>query len=340
MKSKGLIALLLVTAVAVVVAALGSLGGSGRGAEPRLDQLVLPALPRHFDEVARVSLVHGDQKTTLARKDKDWVVEEKSDYPADAAKVGAALRNLADLRYVEAKTQKKELYPRLEVEDAGKPDSKSTLLTLSDAKGTPLGAIIVGKRSYDQLGGGTDGVYVRSPGDPQSWLARGTLDLPGDTTGWLDRDIVDVPRETVREVVLTQPDGSSIDIAREKPEDPLALKGVPTETKPKSDNALVDPTTALASLTLSDVRPAMEMPTDGVVHAEISSFSGLTVTLTLADKDGKSWVQLAASGTGEAAKTAETLNAKLAPWAYAIPDYKAKLLRTKLADVVAAPKPS
>lgn len=340
MKSTGLIALLVVTAAAVVVAALGSSGGGGRSAEPRLDRPVLPALPEHLGEVSHVSLVHGEEKTTLVHQGDAWVIEEKSDYPADAAKVSATLRNLADLRYVEAKTEKKELYPRLEVEDAGKADSKSTLVTLSDAKGTPLGAVIAGKRSIDQFGGGTDGVYVRSPGDPQSWLARGTLDLPADTTGWLNRDIVDVPRDSVREVKLMQPDGSTLDIAHEKPTDPLALKGVPPETKPKSDTALVDATTALASLTLSDVRPAAEMPPDNVTHAEISNFSGLTLTLALADKDGKSWVHLVANGTGDAAKTAETLNAKLAPWAYAIPEYKAKILRTKLADVVAAPKPS
>ena len=39
-----------------------------------------------------------------------------------------------------------------------------------------------------QLGGGNDGIYVRKPGDAQSWLARGTLDLSGDTAGWLDNE--------------------------------------------------------------------------------------------------------------------------------------------------------
>ena len=140
--------------------------------------------------------------------------------------------------------------------------------------------------------------------------------------------------------MLTQPDGSKLDIARDKPDDKLALKDAPTDTKLKSDTVLVEPTTALASLTLTDVRPAAEMPSDGAVHGEVSTFDGLTVTFTLADKDGKSWVHLEASGAGDAAKTAETLDAKLRSWAYAIPEYKAKLLRTKLANVVAPPKPS
>jgi len=340
MRSKGLIALLLATAAAVVVAVLGSLGGSAGSANPRVDQPVLPTLGQHLADAARVTLVHGATKTTLVRGDGQWVVEEKGNYPADMTEVRQVLVGLADLHYVEPKTQKPDLYPRLAVEDAGKPDGKSTLVTVSDPKGTPLGEIIAGKHGIDQLGGGSDGVYVRLPGDAQAWLARGTLKLPDDTIGWLDRSVVDLPRETVREVVLTQPDGSKLDIARAKPDDKPALKEAPGETKLKSDTVLVEPTTALASLTLTEVRPAAEMPSDGAVHGEVSTFDGLTLTFTLADKDGKSWIHLAASGTGDAAKTAETLDAKLKPWAYAIPDYKAKILRTKLADIVATPKPS
>jgi hypothetical protein len=342
MKGRGLIALLLVAAGAVVVAALGSLSGGTGVADPRIDQMVLPQLRQRLGDVARVSLLHGESKTTLARQGDAWLVEEKGGYPADALKVKQMVSGLGDLRYVEAKTRKAEFYPRLEVEDAGKKDAKSTLITLSDAKGTPLGEIIAGKHRIDQLGGGADGVYVRAPGDAQAWLARGTLDLPADTTGWLDRNIVDLPREKVKEVVLIQPDGSTLDIVRDKPEDTLALKGAPADAKLKSDTALVEPTTALASLTLSDVRPASELPlpAEGVARAEVTSFDGLSLKLALVDKDGKSWVHVEASGTGAAEKSAQELNAKLQPWMFAVPDYKAKLLRTKLADVTVPPKPS
>ena len=171
MRSKGLIALLLVTTAAVVVAVLGSLGGTGTGANPRIDQAVLPVLGQHLTDVAHITLVHGANKTTLVRADGTWVVEEKGNYPADMAEVTQVVLGLADLRYVEPKTQKPDLYPRLEVEDAGKPDGKSTLVTVSDPKGTVLGEVIAGKQGIDQLGGGSDGVYVRTAGR-RSGLAR------------------------------------------------------------------------------------------------------------------------------------------------------------------------
>ena len=59
-------------------------------------------------------------------------VEEKGGYPADVAKVQQALLGLADLTFVEPKTRKPDLYPRLEVEDADKPGTKSTLVTVTD----------------------------------------------------------------------------------------------------------------------------------------------------------------------------------------------------------------
>ncbi len=342
MKTKGLIALLLATAAAVIAAVLVSIGGSGAAVEPQAGKVVLPDVGPRLGDVARMTLVHGESKTTLVRQGKVWVVEEKGGYPADGAKLRQALLGLAELRYVEAKTRKPEFYPRLEVEDPNQKDAKSTLVTVSDDKGDLLGEVIAGKRRIDELGGGTDGIYVRKPGDAQSWLARGTLDLAGETTLWLDRKVVDVPANKVKEAVLTQPDGSKLDITRDKPEDKFALKGAPADTKLKSDTVLVEPATALEDLELADVRPAGDMPfpAEGLAHAEVTTYDGLTIKAALLEKDGKTWARFEASGSGEAQKQASELNAKLSRWVYALEPGKAKALTTKLADVVAPPKAS
>jgi Domain of unknown function (DUF4340) len=342
MQSKGLIGLLVVTAAAVVFAVLVSTGARGPQADPLVGAKLLPELGAKLGEVARLTLVHGDARTTLARQGNGWVVEERGKYPVEAGKLRQTLLGLAELSYVEPKTRKAEFYPRLEVEDAGQKDAKSTLITASDEKGNILGEIIAGKRRIDQLGGNVDGVYVRKPGDAQSWLARGTLDVAGDTPSWLDHAIVDLPREKIKEVVLTAPDGGKLDIAHDAPDAPLALKDAPADAKPKSETALVEPTTALASLTLADVRPANELPLPDkdVSHAEFTTFDGLVVKIALFDKDGKNWARLEASGTGDAEKEAAALNAKLSPWVFAIQEYKAKSLRTKLAYITEAQKSS
>lgn len=342
MKGKGLIGLLLATLFVVVVAVFAVLGGGGPSTDPLAGKKVLPEVAPRLGDIGRLALVHGDQKTTLLRRGDGWVVEEKGDYVADTAKIRDALLGLAELSYVEPKTQKPDFYPRLEVEDAGSKDSKSTLVTLADEKGSLLGEVITGKHRTDQLGGGEDGIYIRKPGNARSWLARGKLDLTGDTTQWLDQKLLDLPVAQVKEADFTGPDGKKLTIFRDKPDDKFKLAELPKDKKLKSDSALDDPAGALANTELADVQPAkgFDFPTSGISEAKLTGFNGLVVTVDLADKDGKSWARFQASGTGDAATQAAELDAKLKPWVFALAEYKLKSLRTKLDDLIETPKPS
>src|SRR5260370_10668448 len=92
---------------------------------------------------------------------------------------------MADLTLVEPKTQKADLYPRLDVEEPGK--GKSTLVSVKDKSGATLAELIVGKRRYDRLGAGNDGGDLRKPDDPPAWLARGSVQPPTDVSGWRHR---------------------------------------------------------------------------------------------------------------------------------------------------------
>ena len=82
------------------------------------------------------------------------------------------------------------------------------------------------------------------------------------------------------------------------------------------------------------------MPQTSVTNAVFSISGGLTVTLRLFGHDGADWVAIAASGSGNAEKEAAALNAKVGRWIYAIPAATAKLLRTKLADLIEPAKGS
>lgn len=341
MQHKGLAWLLAVTVAAVAAAAVVS-HNSGPKVNPLTGQPVLPEVAARLGDVQRVALVHGDDKTTLTRDGNSWSVEERGGYPADVTKVRRMLLGLAELHYVEPKTATPELYSRLDVEDAGGRDSKSTLVTLVDAKGGLLGEVIVGKHRADQLGGGVGGVYVRKPGNAQSWLASGDIDVSGDTASWLDKTLLNLPAAQIKDVVLIQPDGARLTITRDQPPEKFHLVDMPKGKKLKYDTVLDDAAGVLAGLDLVDVRPtkSFDFPTGDISRAQFTSFSGLTIAVELADKDGKSWARFKASGTGDAAKQAADLNAKLSPWIYALSSYNAKTLRDKLDDLVETPKPS
>lgn len=294
-----------------------------------------PALPGFADrsgEIASVKVSRDGFSETFVHDGDNWLAADKGNYPAAAAKISQIVRSMADLTLVEPKTQRPELYPRLQVEDPGK--GKSALVSVEDKLGKPLAELIVGKRRYDRLGAGNDGVYVRKPGDAQSWLARGSLDLSGVPSSWLDRQIVDLPEKRIAKVVLTQPDGATLVLSRTAPDAKFGVEGAAADVKFRSDTTTAEPAMALEAFELDDVAPAAKMPVPekGVASASFTTFDGLTVDLRLLDRDKETWVAIKATGTGAAEAEAKRIDERVANWTYEIPSYKAERLKTKLAD--------
>jgi hypothetical protein len=342
MQSKGLIALV---AAAIIVAAAAialSLGGPRNVAETGSGQVVLAGLAGKIGDVASLKITGAGGSATLQRKGGAWTVAEKGGYAADPAKIRQVLLGFAELTLVEPKTRSAESYARLDVEDPGKEGGHSRLVEIDDASGNKLGELIVGKRRPDRLGSGADGLYIRRPGDAQSWLAQGSVDLPTDTKDWLDKKIVSIAPSRIASVALTHDDGSKLVIKRDKEDAKFAVEGAPADSKFKSDAAVAEPAGALDGLELSDVRPAAEVtfPGEGVSRAEWVTFDGLTVDAETFEKDGTSWLRLKASGSDNTADEAATINARMADWAYAVYPYKSNAMKTKLADLVEPPKGS
>lgn len=323
-------------AIAIVVLASGDRGVSR--AAP--GQSAFPALAARLGDVASVTVSRDGTTMTLIRDGDNWLVAEKGNYPANAAKISQIVRAMADLTLVEPKTQNPDLYPRLEVEDPG--NGKSTLVAVKDKSGGDLAQAIVGKRRYDRLGAGNDGVYLRKPGEAQSWLARGTLDPSGDAASWLDRQIIDISEKKIAKVTLTQADGSKLVISRSAPEAKFAVEDAPADAKFKGETATSGPATALETLDLDDVKPAGELPVPDkdVVTASFTTFDGLTVDLRLMERDKADWIAISAAGSGPAEANAKKIEDKVSHWTYAIPAYKANLLKTKLADLIEPAKGS
>jgi Domain of unknown function (DUF4340) len=323
-------------AIAIVVLASGDRGVSR--AAP--GQSAFPALAARLGDVASVTVSRDGTTMTLIRDGDNWLVAEKGNYPANAAKISQIVRAMADLTLVEPKTQNPDLYPRLEVEDPG--NGKSTLVAVKDKSGGDLAQAIVGKRRYDRLGAGNDGVYLRKAGEAQSWLARGTLDPSGDAASWLDRQIIDISEKKIAKATLTQADGSKLVISRSAPEAKFAVEDAPADAKFKSETATSGPATALETLDLDDVKPAGELPVPdkNVVTASFTTFDGLTVNLRLMERDKADWIAISAAGSGPAEANAKKIEGKVSLWTYAIPAYKANLLKTKLADLIEPAKGS
>ena len=329
-------ATVVVVAIAIVVLASGDHGVSRAApGEP-----AFPALAAKLGEVTSVTVSREGTTMTLIRDGDRWLVAEKGNYPANVAKISQVVRAMADLTLVEPKTQNPDLYPRLDVEDPG--HGKSALVAVKDKSGGDLAQAIVGKRRYDRLGAGNDGVYLRKPGEAQTWLARGTLDPSGDPASWLDRQIIDISETKIAKVTLTQPDGTKLVISRAAPDAHFAVEDAPADMKFKNESTINGPAGALETLDLDDVKPTGELPVPDkdVATASFTTFDGLTVDLRLVDRDKTNWAAISVAGSGTAEAEAKKIEDKVSHWTYAIPAYKANLLKTKLADLVEPAKGS
>lgn len=320
--------------VVLVAAAIFVLASGDRMASPApIGERALPGLAGNLNALAWVGLSRGQTKIDFAAINGRWAVAEKGNYPAAQGKLRQLLLGLADLTLIEPKTERPELFSRLDLDDPA--NGKATEVKLNDRAGQTVAELIVGKRRSDRLGPGNDTVYVRKPGIDRAWLARGALDVSGDIVEWLDRRILDIPAARIASVTLTAEDGNTLVLSRSEPGGHFVAADAPADTKFKGPGVLAEPAGALAALDLADVKPAADQPApdSAVPTASFKTFDGLTIDLRLFARDNADWLAITASGKDATEAEAKTINDRLAPWTYAIAPDRAKLLRTRLADL-------
>lgn len=339
MRRYSFLALLVATMAATVAAAWTVAQRDTDVAPASVQRPAFPGLAAHLGDLAWMRLAHGPSVVDFAVIDGAWSVVEKGNYPAAPERMRRLLRGLVALTLIAPKTRRQALFNRLGLDDP--PRGAATLVSLQDRTGETVAALAVGRAHEDPVDGAGE-VYVRRPGDDQTWLAHGALDLTGDAADWLDRRILDIARSRVASVTLTGGDGIRLTLRRAAPHeafslaDPAAASGVTF----KDDRALAAIAEAPAQLALDDVKPAADLvfPAAGVATAAFITFDGLRLDFRLYRAGERDWAAIRATGAGLAAgSAAATLNARLARWVYAIPADRARLLRTRLADLLLAP---
>lgn len=344
--------ILAVVAVAVLGAAL-LLSYERSSPQQETADALYPDLKAQLDAIRTVRIFKaGDEKVVeLARKDSQWVVSERSGYPADGAKVRKLLLSLADARPVEEKTSNPQNYPTLGVEDVKDSAATGTRVEL-EGPAAPVN-LIVGKAA------GAKGAYVRRAGEPASWLIDQSIDAPGTAGEWLRTSVIDVTADRVQSATVST-DGAKPYTAEKASRADADFKVSSLPKGKEVDTFAVNGVAgALAGLTLSDVRPASEFQADKpTAHATFRTFDGLVVELDGWNKDDKHYIAaktaydaelakrfhvetkapekavdakpeensaaapVAQTKTDDVAEAAKTTNERLQGWVYQIADYK------------------
>jgi hypothetical protein len=327
--------MLALAAIASGVAAIAIYASNNQWAHGRIaGAKLLPALATGKAEVATIVITQGGNTLTLESKDGRWSLKERSGYPADVEKIRALLVKLAQAELIEAKTRKPDRYAMLELEDPAGKDAKSRSVRLVDSNGGAIADVIVGKRRWDAFGSGKSGTYVRTAGDPQTWLANAEFDVSADVKAWIKPNVFETESAKISRLTIEIPGEEPLRIERGGGADSKhTFVGLPEGKKLKDASAADSVLRAASSIAAEDIRRIEAMPSEGVNSVSFTTSEGLEVMMRLRKDSEATWLSLSASGHGDAKSTADGINAKTAGWEFKVPSYKADALLKRRADL-------
>jgi hypothetical protein len=295
-------------------------------------KLMFPDLAPKLPEVDRIEITHQGKQTIIEKRaDAGWGVASMHDYPVQEAKLRGMLTGLTELRLTEPRTSEPAEFSRLGVDDPNGPASSADLLRLLDAAGKPILALIVGHRRVRSQANLPDETYVRRPGENQSWLAEGSLQVDADPSLWLDRTVMNIGHDRIASVAV----GDNALVFGRQDGGKFALTQ-PAEHPKLEDYKVDDVARALELLTFQEVRNDKDAPGVEAGHAVFTTDDGLAVTVTVLHADKDVWARFAVSASSDKVKVeAERLNERLMGWTYQVGSWKEKSLVPGIDDLKA-----
>ena len=333
---------------------------------------LFPELDGRASQVSKITLKQGESSIEMSKIGNEWVMSTKSGFPVRTKAVSDLVSWLAQTQLIQEKTAREELYSKLGVEDPSQSDSKSTLVTLSDANGVSLASLVVGNLN------GTNR-YARRPDQKQSFVTSGTADITVTPLSWIESKIVSLESarlSSARFSVVTAAgaEPTITTINRTDPADnKFELQNVPEGRKPKDEFAAARAAQCLAFANFEDVRPIGEVDfnVSSASTAEFKTLDHLVIRTTTVQVDGKDWTKFVAgyepptttlvtptqpapnAGASveeqskpaepnaedpkapEVKKEVEELNTLFSKWVFVLPSFTLERLKTKPEDLLA-----
>ncbi|HYZ24866.1 MAG TPA: DUF4340 domain-containing protein [Rhodopila sp.] len=312
-----------------------------------------PDLASKLKDIAKIEITHQDTHTVIEKRPQGspggssggspggtqpgggWGVAAMHDYPVQETKLRGLLTGLTELRLSETRTSNPAEFARLGVDDPAGKNAAGNLVQVMDAAGKPIAELIVGHRKVRAQGDLPDQVYVRRPGEDQSWLADGNLQVDADPAQWLDRSIMNIGHDRIASVVVG---------------DKALVFGLlasrfaliePADHPKLEDYKVEDVARALEMLSFQQVRADADAPKDAAEagHAVFTTNDGLAVTATVLHAGKDVWARFSATGSDKTKAEADALNGRLGGWVYEIGSWKEKSLVPTLDDLK-APEPA
>jgi len=305
------------------------------------------------DRIGAIILGTGEDKVSLKRLGKGFVVASKDDYPAKTSEVNSLISKCLEIKTTELITEESENHEDLEVTE----DKARTVVKFfanADPNTPVLAGVVVGKT--EELGQGT---YVRmlSSDSTVSNRVMAASDVPWISDGamsYIEQELISAESDEIEWVTVGSPSGEFTLKKAGDSDDPVLVDTPAGKQLKTSDGRSV--LTALTSLRFDDVK---KKPVDMTFerHYICRLKDSTEYTLRIAKQDDKTYIFCEAKFTDTTPVTKdsdveseEELKAKEAKllardnantftithkgWIYEIPDYKANNLTKELADLL------
>lgn len=128
-----------------------------------------------------------------------WMAEVEgleAPYPVSQDKLSEFVTDLNSATLFEAKTSKRQNYPRLGLQDISANDSQATLITLK--ANHQQWQVLVGNLATSGAGH-----YVRKPTESGTWLLSNVIGLPTERLQWLKQPILDFDVSSIKRVAMS-----------------------------------------------------------------------------------------------------------------------------------------
>jgi hypothetical protein len=262
----------------VAVAAIGGgiwLASERSASKLESGQALFPELRKSLNDATAVRIhTAGDTLAVeIARSDDTWTVTQRQGYPADDAKLRKLLLSFANAQLREEKTSNPKNYPSLGVEEVSDADATGVRIEVEGV--SPAVNLIVGKQ-----GPGLESQYVRKVGEEQSWLINTSIDTSSGPADWLRKTLLDITADRIQSATIGTKNAKPYTASKSSRADAdFAVEPLPKGKELSSSGAANSLATALAGLTLADVRPASELEGNPEARATYRTFDGLVVEI-------------------------------------------------------------
>ncbi|MGV0005270.1 MAG: DUF4340 domain-containing protein [Candidatus Porifericomitaceae bacterium WSBS_2022_MAG_OTU9] len=301
-------------------------------------------LQESINSVRKITIRSGAGEIVLEGYGSEWVVANRSGYPALFGQVKELLINLSEARIIEYKTSNAELYERLGLVPLDQEGARSHQVVVEDGTGKTMLDVIIG----DQSTGAISGYYAKHSDNARSFLVDGELSIDADMRNWLDAELADIDSDRVREILIRQDGEQPLRIYKEDDEQQdFTLADIPEDQEIISQTTLNRMGTILAALSAEDVASKDSFSfSEAAIKTQVHTFDGLVGDITAEYTDGKAYATIAFTADEEIVKAtviedgeeegstefddrlekvrqeAARLNAKFDDWLYEVPYFK------------------